>query len=427
MRITKAYGPIALMVCLYSISSFGPYAYGKIRFEHVCLLFFFVCAFMYGVSVRRLKFQSGQLRLLLFPTLILGLGLFSEVFIHGNSPFSQAKLSFLAAFGMSFLIPLFYSLALSVCSDGSRWALVGAVFYAFSLALALNSLLIIVQSIDPGAALPIIKFFHLDFDGGVDVSTAALSMYQGRYTGVFVQPFDAGISYSLIWIAAACGMYSYNSFGALVVGLNVLGGLLVGSKVFVLGGLPVGLAALVLIRSAMGYRGLSALPMMSFFWISVVFIFLVIVSPVRVPYIEGFMDLWSERSAVDVLSGGRFQTDGLDLNTEHVYQFAGLWGFGFGEVVPLDNSLVAYWGQGGIFAFFVYLTMLVWLAFRAWLGQGKVRVFGLAVIVLAVLASAGGPPFLVMRASTLLWFSVVVLVVLTERRIQNISSRNVRV
>ena len=188
-----------------------------------------------------------------------------------------------------------------------------------------------------------------------------LAFAQGRYTGIFNQPSEAGLSYSL---ALLCWLYIYGGDRRRAIARTVLfvlilaGGGLSTSKVFFFGGIPFFVAYAVRVRwridRAMLVVGTCALAF-------------VLVLPTLTARWHGTAQLsrmaFSPSDPSDVildrLSAGRLNGEGLVVQSfERVFVEAPLTGFGFAASDIVDSAYNEVFLQGGSPALFLYIAFI---------------------------------------------------------------------
>jgi 4-amino-4-deoxy-L-arabinose transferase-like glycosyltransferase len=251
---------------------------------------------------------------------------------------------------------------------------------------------------------------------GFSVWQNAASM--GRISGIFNQPMEAGIAYS---IGLTAWMYWFSTTkrigvwkAVLLCGI-VIGGAMSVSKVFILGGVPLGI-----FYFAWGYR-IRALIRPKFIISALLIVgFLVPISLVLMSKWIGtqfFLRLFEAKSLPDrnliaIYSAGRFGSDESSVTQLFSLTFreAPFCGFGFGAFSPLDNGYLEFFYQGGFVALFIYVVILFILSSHA------VRFYNLArnecrllfiLIFLIIGAGFGAPVFTINRSSIFLWALIV--------------------
>jgi hypothetical protein len=224
----------------------------------------------------------------------------------------------------------------------------------------------------------------------------------GRYTGIFNQPIEAGIFYSVALIGAIHA-YRYGKMSRVVLlaamALIVFGGSASLSKNFIV----LGAACTI------GYA----------FWIKLLSrAFLIILSiPIAVlapagleqlnfNYIASIRDLYLDQGLLGALSAGRFGSDTASVSLLFTSLFeTGDWvrGRGLGSHLPLDSGYLEYFYQGGIFGLAGYVLALTVLSWRAWANRkhsdGRLLIVLMAYIWLS---STGGPTITASRAGIVL-------------------------
>lgn len=222
----------------------------------------------------------------------------------------------------------------------------------------------------------------------------------GRFSGIFNQPLEAGVFYSVATLALVyCWKHSSISKIVLVgiLALIMTGGLLSLSKNFVVVGL---VAALIY---ALWIRVLPA-------WlaVSVTIPTLAIVPPLFIRYNPAYVDsllaIYYSEGLVAALTAGRFgggEGSQVELLFRSLFE-VGDWplGRGLGSHLPLDNGFLEFFYQGGIVALGGFLFALLALFLYGWRARGTDA--GRLLVMLVVFtagASLGGPAFTANRAN----------------------------
>jgi hypothetical protein len=272
--------------------------------------------------------------------------------------------------------------------------------------LCLNSLLIawFMKTGNTGVFLP-----WLPPSGAAADSVWSLSIQMGRFGGIFNQPFEAGLSYSLAllgWcrIQGDRGQTVSWEYGRLV--LLLFGGLMSISKVFILGGIP--LCAIFSLlwkpcrKSIFNLRTGAVL----------IGVFLVAASYFQEVWtgFSFFMRLFSpERGAdlVDLYTANRFGGDPTQVTDyfSGVWKASPLFGFGFAPYEVIDNGFLWAFASGGILGTGIFILMLyralAWS--RKLMRTNREQLFSFMMILLMVVAAVGAPSLTINRASTIFW------------------------
>ena len=244
------------------------------------------------------------------------------------------------------------------------------------------------------------------------------SLTNGRYLGIFNQPFEAGLAYSiglLLWVYLLLRQKA-GSFLLLNVGiLLIAGGLLSISKVFLLGGIPAAILFAVWVLNTRRAKRLGG-----------VFILLVIVTGlltsfrrwVGAQYLLQLFDYKqvSKVGALSLYSGGRLnQSSFVGHLFRLVWDVSPLVGFGFGVNFALDNAYLEFFYQGGLIALAIYLGILtiLGLSFFRKLASGLIEAkMALLLVALVLFAGFGAPVLTINRSSILVWVVLITLMFL---------------
>ncbi len=257
--------------------------------------------------------------------------------------------------------------------------------------------------------------------GGKSVWELAFSM--GRYSGIFNQPVESGLMYSLgllAWgylnrISKQTGFWEY-----IILFFLLIGGALSVSKVLIFGGIPL---LIIYWNPFLDFRK-------NF---NVQFILAAIVAWAGILYITHFWDGLSfltmfftvkgNTNLLELYTAGRF---GAEYSTmishfNEVWQKSPLYGFGFGAISCFDNAYLEFFLQGGLVALTGYLTLLVVYfryslsAFRKGYEEGRLL---LGMFVLVMGGSLGAPVLTINRFSTVFWVFSAVLMFMSQAHLR---------
>lgn len=243
---------------------------------------------------------------------------------------------------------------------------------------------------------------------GGEESVGARALLNGRYGGVFNQPMESGVTYSmglLAWLYAA-GRVRFRNI--LVLVLLIAGGLVSISKVFLFGGIP--MFILGLFMSKMVRKQTAKI----FIWFAILAAY-----PINylsehwrgAKYLVKFFRPGDNRSMVDVFTAGRYGGDG-QWNQNDLY--GGVWqqhpliGMGIAYNQVKDSEFFHFFGSGGLIGLCMYclfLLMFIWyfVHYRKHIGPTKEMVFFGFLVILIVIGSFGAPIFTLNRSSVVLW------------------------
>ncbi|WP_341720220.1 hypothetical protein QQG74_11135 [Micromonospora sp. FIMYZ51] len=242
--------------------------------------------------------------------------------------------------------------------------------------------------------------------GGEAVAHGAEQM--GRFSGIFNQPAEAGVLYSVA-ILGAIWLYQRSPVRlALVLVVLCSGGIITVSKIFLLGGIPV--AVWQLLRPSMGWwrRSLAVTVAMAGAWI-----------------FSGAFPAWADQTPLfklfpsnnadplKLVTAGRFGEESiLAPMAEVVWQSSPLVGLGVtGQVGAVDNGWMQALVVAGSVGVVGYTLLLATLAAAWWRirdnGPDARLAGGLLIIVAG--GSLGLPVLTANRTATILWMLLVLL------------------
>ena len=387
------------------LSAFGPYLIGSMRTEQLAV---YAMAPLVLLSIRRLPgWSCGHLIAWSWVVLMATVGALFPY--DGPKPWEPG--STLAGYD-NLLLPLMLMLAVwcLVPANGALPVL-RATAWAVSLAAAGNAILAAISTVKS------LDGFLRQFWSNQDVleTVAERAQTMGRYAGVFGQPAEAGLVYS---IAAVLAVWRFGERPArmyLLLSLFAIGGVLSVSKVFLLVGLPVTLI-LLWISNARGAERtmlivvlLSVAPLVStasFFqeWTGFDFFIRLLDPPEGVSLIEFYTSgRWnSDTHMSDVLSFVLLATPwvgvGVDgLKTAYDAQWT--------ETLVLSGVL----GTLGVVA-----TMILLFVRVCKLNDRGVRLMGFAFLAVLFGASFGITSLTANRAATVVWIVAALLVAISH-------------
>lgn len=368
----------------YFISAllFLPYAPFGLRAEHVFVSLAIVPLFIVrDLKLNTFVFLLSSCLLFALVPLLLSSAYSSETGLYASPLIMFARLGFPGAALICF------SLMLSGSPSAFRHSIRAIVFSA-SILGAISFVLLLI---------PDYNHFLSPWVSSEEEGVWHQSTSLGRVVGVFNQPLEAGLFYSVALLASIVnfrvaeriGFWSY--FCLLLI---VLGGVLTLSKVFLVLGMLLGvLFAATLRLISVRFCAIAV------FFMAMVFLFLEALAPA---YFQSLYDLYEEGGLLFALTAGRIGAPSMNTGL-YLRLFDDLnwfFGFGFGSQLPLDSGYLEYFYQGGVFAFlgyfgFILILLVVYFRMRG-LVQGKLILFMTALLVFS---SLGGPVLSAGRAN----------------------------
>jgi hypothetical protein len=254
-----------------------------------------------------------------------------------------------------------------------------------------------------GGQGPDLGIFHLL---GSTETVADRAQQLGRFSGIFNQPAEAGLMYSIALVAAIY-LYRKRSLWIAVTGtLLTVGGVLTVSKTFLLVGFPIGIWQIL--KSSGGRRRRYA---------ALVVVGLAAWAGAK----SGLTPVWKgqgfllelmpgrQQGVIDQYTGGRLgDTSTLSYVMKAVLTTSPVFGFGAGGLlVAYDNAWVEELVMNGVLGVVLYTLTLVtlvfgWVRARADLDAGARRLAG-GLVAVVIGASVGIPALTANRCATIVW------------------------
>jgi hypothetical protein len=379
-----------------------PYLPGGLRMEHVVLPLLALFALGYALHpTSRVYGPTTMGGLALFVSLLAVLLGSAQSEVTGSA---ASPLGMFIRLCMPLLMLMSFTFALGCVScvlTGTARAIVGTGVIAGICSLS---------SVFFDISAPLSLWVRLEED-----AVWAQAMAIGRFTGLFNQPLEAGVFFSVallavLYLCKACPQDRV--FNGLGLALILVGGLLSLSKNFTLLGLTLGMAFAVSIH-LISLPGAVVLSMTAGAGITA------LILELNASYAGSLIDLFEDGGWFLALTAGRLGS----VDTEVSQLFAQLWtnghwlyGRGLGSQLPLDNGYLEYFYQGGALALSGYMVFLGALALPATAHarriEGKLLLY---LLLFVVAASLGGPVVTANRASVAL-ILVIAACIVTMRR-----------
>lgn len=418
--ITRNFKHKEHIIFLLLFSAFGPYLSNHlgVRLEHLVIYpLFFVAAIEFLLSPRGWKMPLTVRAVLFF--LILATSWTLLVSYLGGSSLSVAKIiagleNYLQPIALVFVL----SQLLTDLNRSEKKELLRRSCFFIIAFLGVNSIIAVAEIFLD--TWPFVKYFVREGVGtGISVWKSAVSM--GRYCGIFNQPFEAGLAYSIglaswvYWVSSKKGSFLKKN---LFLGALLIGGSLSVSKVFLLGGLPLcflfgfwNSKLRVLLKPNVFVPGFIFLGL---------FILLTLWGMEQWSGADFLLRLFRISSRSDDLlsfySAGRFGSSetGVTYLFRNTLERAPIQGFGFGGFLgALDNGYLEFFVQGGMVGLVLYLFILIGLFYHGVKHFSKAPHecrFLLVLTIIVVGAGLGAPVLTINRSSILLWGLLIPLI-----------------
>jgi hypothetical protein len=262
---------------------------------------------------------------------------------------------------------------------------------------------------------PVAHFFLRSMDERTVWENAVI---QGRYSGIFDQPLENGLAYSVAlvgWIYYV--NHTRSGWQWFLLPFLIIGGILSASKVFLFGGIPAGILYFLFCQ-----KWQSGTLFKAFLGLSAVALIAMEFSDrwTGISFLELMTDPGSLASdPIGVYTAGRFGKEGWILaQAAQILKADPFCGIGFGTSEILDNAYLEFFTQGGIVGLAWYLLILGIMGWSGIQGIMKNTKYGLIMLLLwlMIVAAGFGAPILTMnRSSILLLVFVCLIIVLIER------------
>jgi len=262
---------------------------------------------------------------------------------------------------------------------------VHGILNLFVIILSLNSILILLEFLN--IDLSVIKQYWID-----DYYNSVMynSLNNNRYIGIINQPLEAGYLYSLSFLYYLNYSFLYKKSPIFLINILLLliGGILTGSKIFILIGLPLSIIFLIYINRK---NFILLIGLFSTITITIFLYFLYFTD--NSFFINTiFSSLFYSDNLLNTLLGGRLLEDDLVKMTNTVVQNAPLTGFGFGSTKLMDSGFMEFFYQGGYIGLIFYLLILIILYRHKFLiKKDKNKRFYSFLFLLFILSSFGSP------------------------------------
>ena len=401
-----------IILSLLLISAFGPYLApaNGIRLEHIVI---YPLALFFGVRYLMVPQKPTprvyRIIMALWAALIIWMFLITYIQKPSFSFFTIAAMeNIIQPLALIFILGellkrLDYQGQLRFFKTAAWWIII---------LLALNALLSIATIFLD--TWPVVRLF---VRGGDLLSTVwGRSVTNGRFIGIFNQPFEAGIAYSvglMGWMYLLLKQKTMSFFFWILGTMLVIGGLLSISKVFILGGIPAAITYAIWIVNIKSTKRIIGIIIASLAAMKI------ITSLGKWTGLQYFLRLFdtrqvSEVGAISLYTGGRLggETSAVTHLFRRVWETSPIVGFGFGVTFALDNAYLEFFYQGGLVAMMLYIAVLTILgvSFFRGLSSGNMEArLAFLLIIIVIFAGLGAPVLTINRASILMWVFLITL------------------
>jgi hypothetical protein len=401
------------IVILLILSSFGPYLIGSVRAEHIAV---------YGLALYCLPTLMTRARIKRFPLCMFVLWSFilmiSLVTSIPNLVSGKVTIhAFLAGLD-HLLFPVAIMAIVASVRTLSRFKsedMIDVAAATLRIALAINTLWILLGLIVD--TTDVSRWFWAPQNGSIRDPVAVRALSGGRLVGIFNQPAEAGLAYSIGLLVGTYEIMNGLSRGkrgrVLTFALVVLGGILSTSKIFILGGLPL---AVLWRDSDTGvgrrYKRIK---------VAVIALSVIMVAALFAGgFGQGISDMMTrltptpQKSFFQKATAGRMgEYDGVTVRFRRIWQQAWLTGLGFGMVDVLDSAYLQMFSYSGILGLIAYMLVMLGLMLRSTLvsqcSSGNLGSLFRRLVVLTILSGMGIPALTSNRSGCILTLMLCIL------------------
>ena len=404
------------------VSAMGPYVFPQlgIRTEHF-VMYGLVIFFSLKSGLGFLVGKDKHVFMIVVLFLSLLLWFIITTFLFGSNPSINKVLADIDNYTQSIWLILITSYCVrNLKTDESINVLINAIKTIVVL-LGINTV-ISISSIFYGPWF--LQYFNVAGEGqvGGDVFETVLegAATQGRFTGIFNQPFEAGVAYgvcliSIIFLLILGDKLSFRlirpAFLKMGFVSTVVGGVLSVSKVFF--PLSVFISFIFFVVASKGFSKM----LFSKMFLRSLFSSLIILFVVS----YFLLDQWSgldyflrlinlgkdysqDADLLELFTAGRFATSsgGTSVVTDHLNDPNLIFGYGLGSIQTPDSGYLEVLYFGGVFGILIYLSILCaifYFSIKGLFYQPALAKYLASMLVFIVFSSLGAPIFGINRSN----------------------------
>lgn len=401
---------LEILAIILIIASFGPYlSTNGIRLEHVCIYTMMPIAMIIVLMRKRSILNYKPIFGIFISLLFMLVWALLVTFLGDHHYESTYKLiadieNNLQPIAILIIMAPFAN----TLADYDYSKLLVKLSYSLEVLLSINSIIVVAMLFVDLS--PYLARFYGDFQN-TGASVAANSLTMGRLCGIFNQPMESGLTYSLgiiLWVYIINKKNQPILFDYIILMLILVGGCLSVSKVFILGGIPLFLLFLLLtnkIKLLFNWWGLISV---------ITLVSITIYLSVSWNGFDFFMRLFrlnevdssgGLQAYVYLFSAGRFGGETtVQTQLHYIANVSPFYGLGLAALTTTDNAYLAYFAQGGIVTLGVYFVSIIIIGRLALSNYGTTEGKLLAIIFILIIgAGLGAPVYTINHFSTVFW------------------------
>ena len=395
-----------------------------LRTEHVLIYSLFPMAVLvFPIYGLKLVFNKS----ILFILAILSFIIIETLIVTYNGPryyYSFAKsIAYFENYFQLFSIIILTTIFVQFKSRNAVISTLLKVIHLFFILLVINSFLTIISVFYDLSS--VINYFVAK--GQVSISDNPMSVSEmatqmGRYSGVFNQPAESGLSYSLgviLWVYIYSKRAKITLWNSFILISMIIGGILSVSKIFILGGIPLFLIYGIKVKGFWNIFNLKSFIFYIFGWILMSRIFS---SWDGLNFLLRLFNIDNKTNILYLFTAGRFGAEETHLKNimTDVWSISPIYGKGFASELVLDNAYAEFFIQGGVIALVGYLIILLTIfivSINSPIINKKESHLLFFIFLLIVGGGFGIPVLTANRFSTVCWVIIILLLhVLSYRR-----------
>lgn len=270
-----------------------------------------------------------------------------------------------------------------------------ALIYIFGISL--NAIVILLQYLESPISNIIQKFWFVDYQESIAYNAAQL----GRLTGVFKQPLEAGMAYSISLLLVSYFYIRGFKKVKFFLPFILVGGFFSISKIFILVGIPISLV--YFFYNSNSSRSIYSL----FFFIGIFYLALQLFENWEsANYLFRLFDLDNLSNGLGFLTGSRFGGENTDVEELffNVLNNSPILGFGIGSTKLMDNAIIEFLFQGGLICAMLYIIFSIYFFHRIkFIKEKSDKSFLLFFNIFLIISSIGSPIYTYNRFSLILF------------------------
>lgn len=391
---------------LLIISAFGPYLSISlgVKTDNLVAYLFASLFFVFAITRRSVNFNKPILLMFYLWTFTF-IFLVIRTFMAGDMESLSAVIAECKNFTQPLAILTVFLFCFYNTDEKQRKTAISKACKVLVLFLCINTLWILL-----GFFVDLTPINHFFWKG--EESTAAKAMTNGRYSGVFNQPMEAGVAYSiglLAWLYLVENkVIDVKVLSMIKLILMIAGGLLTVSKVFMIGGLFLFVMGTFLVKNV---RKRILRILLLLFTIGYPLNYYLVNTWDGLSFLLRFFDSNSyQQGFVSLITAGRYGGNNSQQSEffSNIWQSSPIYGEGLGSQQVLDSGFFHFFADGGLIGLVFYVIILLTFCCLCFQFVNHTRLssetkFFFFLVVLIILSSFGAPVLTLNRSSAILW------------------------